>query len=304
MGNISINTTAYAKHLLPGIKVISAQVMGEEFKNSAADRLFTDQTTTRINPDVLTSNTMGLYEEFQGTINYGTNEEGYYGSFTNVEYTNGVAVQRKFLVTDQYPNMWMSKAKELGLSYAKSVENLSMGVFRNADNTTTLTLPDTKALVATDHPSHFGITQSNKGTTALSPAALEAIRIAGKRFKTERGDPMYINFDTIIIPPELEPTIERIVGTVKGGQTLGAVEAINVEYKRWNVIVSEYLTDTNNYYVVDSSRMKNFLFRNWVVKNEITACEDFDTKAAKWAGYFFFGFEIADWRWIYGGIVS
>lgn len=307
MGNISINTGEFSKNLEPGIQLIAEKAMGEEMKNSVADRLFTDKRSNRLYEEVLQSSQLGEYEEFQGTVPYDEFEQMYDAKFYNTEYVNGFQIQRKFLETNQHDNMWPNKAHMLGLSYARSKENISMAVFRNADSTTTITLPDGKALVATDHPSPSGYgtaDQSNKGTTALSVAALEAAQIAANRFLTPKGEPMYVNLDTIVIPPELRYTADRIVGSEQGGVNLSTSLAVNTQYKRWNVLVSPYLSDSNNYYLIDSGMMKMNLFRNWVVENEVGSAEDFDSYAAKWRGYCFFGLQVNDWRWIYGGIVS
>uniref|UniRef100_A0A6H1ZX92 Putative capsid protein n=1 Tax=viral metagenome TaxID=1070528 RepID=A0A6H1ZX92_9ZZZZ len=306
MGNISINTAAFAKELEPGIQLAAEKAMGEEMQKSAANLLFTDKDSDRIYEEALTTSGAGQYQEFDGQISFDEFKQMYDAKFYNTEYVTGFMIQRKFLQTNQYNSIWPREAAMLGFSAARSIENISMAVFRNADNTTSITLPDGKAIVATDHPSTYdGVAdQSNKGTTALSIAALEAAQIVGKRIKTYRGDPMWVNYDTLLIPPELEFTAERIVNSMTGGVTLNSSNAVNTMYKKYKVIVSPFLSDANNFFLIDSGLMRMNLYRNWVVRNEIGSAEDFSSYAAKWRGYFFMGCMVMDWRWIYGGIVA
>jgi len=305
MGNI-ITAAQLPRMLEVGIKVKSLEAMNEEFKYSAANKLFTDQMTDRERIDALTTMTIGKHEKFTGSLSYDNVEQGHFGQFYNYEYCTGMAIQQKFIRTNQYKQMWPRMSMELGLSYARTVEDESMKVFRNANNTTTVTLPDGQALSSTAHPSAYDSsdTQSNQTTSALSRTVLETIAIAGSRWKTPKNEVLGARFDTILIPPDLQFTMERINNTTLGGTSGGSNLDVNVQKGRWNIIVSDYLTDTNNYFVIDSGRMRMNLYRNWVAKQEINAVEDFDTFAAKWSSYCFFGLEVDDWTWIYCGIVS
>lgn len=302
-GNI-ITARELEKRLTPGIKVKSLEAMGHEMTDSVANKLFTDQNSDRWYEEPLTTNTIGQYEEFQGSITFGSVKEGYSAKYYNKEYVNGFQIEQKFIRTNLYKQMWPKSAYELGLSYAQSVEDISMGVFRHANDTTVITLPDTLALASTAHTSSVdtSYTQSNKTTSALSAAQLEAITIAGARWKTDNQTAMRTRFKVILVPPDLSPIAERINNSQLGGTSLGGDNAVNIQYRRWTIEVSEYLTDTTDYFVIDPMRMKNNLFRNWVAKNEIGSAEDFSSMAAKFRGYCFFGLEVDDWRWVYCGI--
>jgi len=308
MSNL-ITAQELQKMLEPGIKVKSLEAMGEEFRKSAANKLFSEKPSERLYEEVLTTNTIPEFEKFTGRVTYNQVKEGHYAKFYNYEYVNGFQIQQKFIRTNLYKGIWPRAAYELGLSFARSVENLSMSVFDNANNVTVITLPDGQALASTAHPSSVdaSFTQSNITTSALSRASLETLIINGSRWKTANREPLTTVFDTLVIPPNLKFTAQRINQTILGGTSGGANNDVNVQKGQWNIIVSPYLTDPNNYYVIDSGRMKMNLWRNWVAGrggSEIGAAEDFDSFAAKWRAYFFMGLEVDQWEWVYCGIVA
>ena len=78
-----------------------------------------------------------------------------------------------------------------------------------------------------------------------------------------------------------------------------------------NVLKSRYkyvdwirLTDTNDWYLIDTSAMKENLFWFDKVKPEFARVEDFDTIVAKYRGYYVCHRGRADWRWLIGAQVT
>jgi hypothetical protein len=79
----------------------------------------------------------------------------------------------------------------------------------------------------------------------------------------------------------------------------------NVHYGQYEVIEWNYLTDTNNWFLIDSAMMKDFGLV-WIdrVKGEFGFVEDFDTLQGKWRAYARWGNAWVDWRWLLGSEVS
>ncbi|MEN6521272.1 MAG: Mu-like prophage major head subunit gpT family protein [Armatimonadota bacterium] len=114
----------------------------------------------------------------------------------------------------------------------------------------------------TDHSEGISGTQSNKCTDALSATALQNAITAMSKFKDDRGKPLGISPDVLVVPPDLQWTAlellkstyyPEIVDPAVGSQKLAG----NPLKNRLELIVSPYLTDTDNWYL---------LATNWVVK--------------------------------------
>ena len=72
-----------------------------------------------------------------------------------------------------------------------------------------------------------------------------------------------------------------------------------------NVVVWDYLTDANNWFVIDSTLAKIYL--NWIdrvpLEFEMDPTSDF-TLEARFRGYMRYSYGWSDWRWVYGHEVS
>ena len=66
----------------------------------------------------------------------------------------------------------------------------------------------------------------------------------------------------------------------------------------------EYITDTNYWWMADSSGMKDALKFVDRVKEEFGMVEDFDTLVGKWRLYARYSLGWNDWRWVLGSQVS
>jgi hypothetical protein len=142
----------------------------------------------------------------------------------------------------------------------------------------------------------------NRGTTALSYAAINTVRAAGLALKADDGTPMPIVYDTLIIPSALESkALEETRGSYVPGQAdLTASAVFNGQFVK-NIIVDPYLTDANNWFMVNEAEAKLHLLWFWRVRPEMTMdpTSDFNL-VAKYRAYMRLSFGWDDWRWIYG----
>lgn len=102
----------------------------------------------------------------------------------------------------------------------------------------------------TDHPiGNTGSTFSNKGTAALDATSFAAARTALLKAKDDFGRPVNANGSlSLVIPVDLLATAEGLLEAefLSGGAT-------NTNYKKADIVVSGWLSDTNNWYLVNTS---------------------------------------------------
>ena len=120
--------------------------------------------------------------------------------------------------------------------------------------------------------------------------------------KDDRGNLISVQPDLILVPRNLEETAWEIISSK--GKVDSAENNANFHFGKYKLAVWDYLTDTNNYFVIDSAMAKMFL--QWFDRIPLEFFQDksFDTLIAKYAAYDRFSFGWSDWRWVYGQKVS
>jgi phage major head subunit gpT-like protein len=241
-------------------------------------------------------------EEFQGTIQYGDFTGQYKVSYQHKEWCKGIKIERRLVDDDQY-NVINKRPQALALVTRRTREKHSANIFNNAFNTTTFAGGDGFALAYSGH-THVGSTlaQSNISTSALSKTALAAARLQMRGFMDETDNLINAMGDTLLVPPELEQTAWEIVNSQTEAYT--ADNTANFWKGRYKVIVWDYLSDTNNWFLLDSKYTK--LFLKWFdrITPEFNKDKDFDTYVAKWSTYTRYSYGFSDWKWIIGSQVS
>lgn len=246
---------------------------------------------------------IGSMGSLTGDVEYETIEQGYKMTIEQNEMAKGIKIQRKFAETDQL-DVVEGLPKLLGLAARRKMASDTFALFNNAFNTTITTI-DALQLCSTAHTSNqsgISTTQSNKGTSAASAPNLEAARRAMKIYMTNKDQLFEVNPDMIICPRALEETFYEIIKS--SGKVDTANNNTNFHKGKYKLLVSDWLDDSNNWFVVDSELMKMFNVWNNVVPLEFGQAKDFDGFTAKYAAYMFYGFGTRDWRWIYGNEVS
>lgn len=106
----------------------------------------------------------------------------------------------------------------------------------------------------TDHSEGASGTQSNKGTSAFTPAVYGTTRAAMRRLKNDQGRPMKIRPGMLVVPPEMaEGTAKQ---TLQGDWIPGTANRDTNVYKGTAELYAggDYLTDANNWFLLDVSR--------------------------------------------------
>lgn len=100
-----------------------------------------------------------------------------------------------------------------------------------------------------DHPLENGV-QSNKITDALGATGLQNALTVGRRLKGYTGRPLNIVFDTLVVPPELEIPGRKLLFADRNDA--GATNIMKGVLE--NLLVSPYLTDINNWFILCTKR--------------------------------------------------
>lgn len=240
---------------------------------------------------------VGSMEEFNGSVPYDDIAQGYKMTVTAKEMAKGIKIQRRFVRTDQL-DIVKSLPKMLGLAARRRMALDVFFGYNNAFNTSLTTL-DGLALCSTAHTStNGGSNQGNSGSTAFSAVSVEATRLLMKKFLSNTDQRFEVMPDMLIVPPDLEEAAYEL--TASSGKVDTANNNKNFHQGKWKVLVSDWLEDTNNWFMVDSDLLKQFAVWNDVDTIDFAQSEDFDGIAAKYRAYMFYGFGFRDWRFLYG----
>ena len=251
--------------------------------------------------------TISDFEELAGNVNYQTQNEGYDTVATFKTFTNGIQVERQLFDDDQYSIM-NQRPKALATAAQRTRQRHAAQLLNNAfsvDNTFA-TNEEGVALCSDSHTTTSGASTStgfdNKGTTALSATAVAAARIAMVDFRGDQAERITVMPDELWIPPNLYETAHEIVTSL--GKLDVATNNTNVHKDQYKVIEWNYLTDSNNWFMADSTMRTDST--HWVDRTplEFAMAEDFDSFVAKWRAYMRYSSAWSDWRWIYGSQVA
>jgi len=245
---------------------------------------------------------MGDLEEFDGNIPYDDFKQQYRVSYSHKEWVKGIKIERK-LVDDDLYSIINKRPAQLALVSKRTKEKHGSSVFNNAFNTSVFAGGDGLALCAGAH-TRVGTTttNSNVGSTALSATAVEATRLLMRGLTDETDNLLISRIDTLLVPPALEEQAWEIVNAT--GKMDTADNNPNFNKGKYKIIVWDYLTDSNNWFALDSKMMKMYL--KWFnrIPTEFNKDKDFDTYISKWSTYCRYSYGFSDWTWIYGHNVA
>lgn len=237
--------------------------------------------------------------ENAGQVSHADFDQGYKKTYTHKEYPMLLRIKRKLYEDSKYPQIFQM-ARRLGDSARVKQEKDAASVFNNAfdDN---VAGADAVGLCSTAHPAspdNTGSTQSNEGTYALTKDNVATVREAMMAFEDDRGNIVAVTPDTLLVPPELEDEALVIAGSLLDPTT--ATNALNPQSGRFSVLTWHYLTDSNAWFMVDSSLMQMSL--DWWnrVPLQIRPYTQDNTIDLAWIAYMRYSYGWSDWRWVYG----
>lgn len=275
------------------------------FKEVPADRalLWNVKKASKFTETYLELGDIGSVEEFTGDLPYDDVKQGHKMTVSQRQFAKGIKIQRIFVETDQL-DVVEGLPKLLGLAARRRMAVDTFAHLNNADNTTYTTIDGAKLCSAThtDHANQGAASHSNRSTTALSAPQVEAIRILMKAYTTNKENLFEVNPDMLIVPRALEETAYEIINA--SGKVDTANNNPNFHKGKYKLLVSDWLDDSNNWFMVDSELLKMFCDWNQLVPLEFKQADDFDGIAAKYRMYMAYSFVSRDYRWVHGNIVS
>ena len=295
----------WAELLEPGLREIFNVQRDALAAESRIPMLFRVIGSNKATEQFLGAGGMNDFSEYKGVIPYDDLDQLYKTTLTHAEYAKGFTVERKLVDDDQY-NIITAQPVQLALAAMRTREKHAASVFNNAF-TSTYAGGDGVELCDASHPlapTHAGDTVGNIGTSALSADAIMATRQLMRAYVDDRGELVPINPDTLLAPPELEETARVLVGTDrKVGSADNDINYAGSTVK--NLIVWDYLTDANNWFLIDSALAKqHLLFVDRVpLEFAMDPTSDFRLQA-RYRGYMRYSYGFSDWRFVYGHSVT
>ena len=297
----------FADLLKPGLKRIFD--IGMARPRPIMEMLFGVESSTRFEEQYQGMGAQGLVPPFDGTVPYADYDAGYRVDIRNYEFALGTQIERRLVDDDQYGQI-KRRAQNMSDSFNITIEQDAVNVFVNGftDSGTNRMGASTNGadgvgLLSAAHPyspANTGTTQANEGTLALTIDNLDTTRQAMRNFTDDKGLLLGINPDMLLVPPELERTATQLVSERAIYEPGSAQYDINMFSGRFRPVVWDRLTDSNAWFLIDSTQMKQHLIWQWRIKPEFAQSEDFDGLTAKFRGYMRYGIGWTDWKWIYG----
>lgn len=251
--------------------------------------------------------TLGDWDEFTGTVNYGSIAQGYDVTMTFVEFAKGIQAERK-LVDDEQFQILDQRPRGLASSYARTREKHAFRLFNNAFSVDTFFYSHSEgvALCSNSHTTTSGASTAsgfdNLTTASLTATAVTALRIQMKGFRGDQAEKINVMPDELWYPVDLyEQAYEIIKASGKVDTANNNPNVHQGQYKGYECI---YFNDTNNWFMCDSRARRMYVMWADRVPVEFAFVEDFDTLVAKWRGYSRYASVYTNWRWIGGGQVS
>lgn len=250
---------------------------------------------------------LGDWDEFAGSVSYGSMSQGYDTTATPIEFTKGVQVERKLFDDDQY-NIMDQRPRGMAMAAQRTRQRHAARIFNLAFSNDTYFYNNSEgvALCSNSHTNTSGASTSsgydNLSTSALTATAVAAARIQMVGFRGDQAEMISVNPNELWYPPNLYEVAEEIIGSQ--GKVDTANNNKNVHYQGYKGYEWNYMTDTNNWFMCDSAMRKAALFWWDRIPVEFGFIEDFDTLVAKWRGYMRYAMAWVDWRWAMGHQVS
>lgn len=249
---------------------------------------------------------------YDGSLDYDSFELLYQKEYVPREFAKGMAVERKLIDDEEY-GVINERARLMGLAFDRTRYKDGVGVFNNAFSTSFTRSGKTIASVGGDgaalcsashplSPSYPTTYQSNAGTSALSHDSVVATRKAMMKYTDSLSNPLGIIPDTIVVPVDMMD--EALVITGSPQRSGNANNDINTT-GNLRVVPSLYLSDANNWFMIDSRMARMWLKWYDRIMPEFTAdpTSDFNL-VAKFRGYMRYDIGWDRWEWIYGHAVA
>jgi phage major head subunit gpT-like protein len=185
-------------------------------------------------------------------------------SIINRDWEASIAVDRNAIEDEQYGQVEI-RVKELAVEAVRFFDELAFGLISQGQNTSgsgdyagvDIRCYDGKAFFATNHSEGDSGSQSNRGSTALGSSALKTVISLMKKLKNDKGKPAHVKPNLMVAPLDLEWEAKELLNSdfyPEEGSTTAKL-AKNVLKGALDLLVTDYLSDSDNWYVFDTNRV-------------------------------------------------
>lgn len=171
-------------------------------------------------------------------------------SIRNKTWESSIAVERAAIEDDKYGQIKL-RIQSLAREAKRHIDEIVFTLMKNGFASKCY---DGQYFFDTDHSEGDSGTQSNKGTSALSASSLQSAITAMMKFKDDCGKILGVVPDLLVVPPDLQWTaMELLESTYWPGEGIvTAKTASNVLKGKLDMVVSPYLADTNDWFVLST----------------------------------------------------
>ena len=250
---------------------------------------------------------IGDFTEFSGTVAYQSQAQGYETTATHKEWVNGFQVTRDLFDDDRH-GVWERRPVALANAYQRTRQKHGARIFNNAFSVDTFFYNNSEgvALCADAHTTTSGASTAsgfdNLVTTALTATAVSAARTLMRKFRGDQAEIFSCMPSMLLVPVDLQDKALEITKSM--GDPSSANNAVNPQQGRYKLVDWEYVTDVNNWFMIDERYMKMWLIWFQRIALEFGQAEELDTLVAKWRAYVRYSNAWFNWRWIAGASVS
>lgn len=301
---MSIMTSGKWPQLLEaGLRIVFEQQRDEIMRDSLIPSLFNVQTSNSAVEESASVNGLRDWFEYKGAIEYAEPIEGWGARYEHTEYVQGMVVERKLIDDAKYREI-NARATMLATSAGRTREKHAASIFNNAFSSAYKGGDGVALCDAHPYSPTNSATQSNAGSSALDNTSIGTTLAAMRNYKGGIGEHLTVQPDMLLIPPGLEKAAYVALNSMQ----LPDSEKNDINYLKAQgitVVVWKYLEDANNWFMVDSRLMKQWL--NWFdrvpIEFSLDPRSDFELML-RFRGYMRYSYGWDDWRWVYGHNVT
>ena len=234
-------------------------------------------------------------------ISYESGREGFVSRYVHETIALAFSITEEAEEDGLYGSLGAKYARALARSMQHTKEIKGANILNNATNTAQLG-GDGVTLLNASHPLGGGCTASNILATPadLSETSLETLLIQISEAEDDRGIPIALTGQKLIVPPNLVFIAERVLkSNLRPGTADNDINAMrNMGMIPGGVVVNQRLTDTDQYFIMTDcpDGMKHFV--RAPIKKAVEG--DFETGNLRYKVRERYSFGFTDWRAVYG----
>ena len=274
---MAMNRGNFGDLLAPGFRMIFFDNLGR--KESQYTQLYNMQTSSRQYEDDSFVTGFGMIPLKSEGVEMDSDEviQGFDKRYTHDTYALQYRITEEMREDELYGVMKKLPAA-LGVSMKETIETDAANMYNNGFDSGVETGGDGIELFATDHPLVGGGTQKNELTTAadLDATSLEQALIDIRATTDDRGLATHLRPRYLVVPPEMEWTAQILLKSSLDPDS--GNNAINPALNKLQIIVNDYLTDTDAWFILCDTHELNWF---WRVHPDHMQGNDFGTGDAK-----------------------